>query len=140
MLLVVLVRLSFFQAELNFLSIDFSCRFNPAGIFFSPPVFLFLTSLLAVHLSIVKSIELMQSVKHGLSNYNNKLSILVFIFQDFQDADLLIVMGTALKVQPFASLIDRCVTTQYLQLQLVDILTVFLCGEEFVIPDKIIFS
>lgn len=34
MLLVVLLRLSFFQAELNFLSIDFSCRFNPAGIFF----------------------------------------------------------------------------------------------------------
>lgn len=88
----------------------------------------------------MKSIELMQSVKHGLSNYSNKLSFLVFIFQDFQDADLLIVMGTALKVQPFASLIDRCVTTQYLQLQLVDILTVFLCGEEFVIPFKISFS
>lgn len=111
MLLVVLVRLSFFQAELNFLSIDFSCRFNSAGIFFHL-LFLFLSNLLAVPLSIVKSIELMQSVKHGLSNYNNKLSFLVFIFQDFQDADLLIVMGTALKVQPFASLIDRCVTTR----------------------------
>ena len=79
----------------------------------------------------------MQSVKHVLSNYDKKLSFLVFIFQDFKDADLLIIMGTALKVQPFASLIDRCVTT-------CNICSYnfysFVCGEEFVIPDKISFS